>query len=395
VRCGVYVHIPYCSQRCGYCAFHSTTDWTHAAQRALIEKIIRDAEVFSGSEPTAGEVDRESGFVLPPIEAKTLYIGGGTPSTLARGQISRLVNGLTTALGDPAEITCEANPESADTPFLEEAAAAGVTRLSVGVQSLSPRLCSVIGRRPTHLSDLARIRSCWPGLLSADLIIGIPGQTTKGVADEVSKLADIGFSHLSIYDLSVEPETPFARRVASGGAVIPEGGPNWEVICESLGGFGFSRYEISNFALPGRESLHNLGYWRMEPYLGLGPSAASTLPANQGSVRFVQTTNHAEFLRGHPFGDANPEHLDSSNLITEYLMLGLRITEGVRLARLAELLNADPEAILGDRIDELVNLRFLVRDGDSWRPTSRGMDFLNQILVELLGALNGLELPNS
>lgn len=383
MRCGVYLHIPYCSRKCDYCAFHSITRWTAADEHALIDKIVSDARVFSNREP---------GFAAPPVEAKTLYVGGGTPSTLARGQLARLISNVTAALGHPKEITCEANPESARAEFLAEAGGAGVTRLSIGVQSLSPHLCSIIGRRPTHLKELERIRSEWQGLLSADLIVGIPGQTTEGLAADVTKLVEVGFSHLSIYDLSVESDTPLARRVASGGVVIPEDGPDWPAVCATLAGFGFLRYEVSSFALPGHESQHNLGYWRMEPYLGLGPSAASTLPIGRRTVRFVQATNHAEYLRDHPFRDADSEHLNSDTLMTEYLILGLRTTQGVSFARFRKLFNADPDALFGNRIAGLISRKLLVRDEHWLRPTSEGMDLLNLVLVELLG---GLHRPDS
>ena len=324
----------------------------------------------------------------PPVEANTLYIGGGTPSILSPGQLARLITGVTAALGRPEEITCEANPESARSAFLTEAAEAGVTRLSIGVQSLSPHLCSVIGRRPTHLKELERIRSAWQGLLSADLIIGIPGQTTEELLADVTKLGEMGFSHLSIYDLSVEPDTPLARKVAAGSIAISEDGPDWQAVCAKLAGFGLVRYEVSSFALPGHESRHNLGYWRMEPYVGLGPSAASTLPVDGRTVRFVQTTNHADYLRSHPFRDADSEHLNSDTLITEYLMLGLRTSEGVDLARFRKLFGADLDLLLGNCIAELITRKLLVQDEHSLRPTSRGMDLLNRVLVELLNGLS-------
>ncbi len=377
MRCGVYLHVPYCSRKCGYCAFHSTTHWTTAAEHALIDKIISDAKVFS---------DR-----TPPVEAKTLYIGGGTPSILNSGQLAWLITGVTAALGHPEEITCEANPESARAAFLAEAAGAGVTRLSIGVQSLSPHLCSIIGRRPTHLKELQRIRSAWQGLLSADLMIGIPGQTTEGLVADGTKLVEMGFSHLSIYDLSVEPDTPLARKVTAGSIAISEDGPDWQVVCATLAEFGLVRYEVSSFAQPGHESLHNLGYWRMEPYVGLGPSAASTLPVHGRTVRFVQTTNHADYLRCHPFRDADSEYLGSDALITEYLMLGLRTSEGVSFAQFRELFGVDLDALVGNRIAELIARKLLVRDEYSLRPTSRGMDLLNRVLVELLSDLQGAE----
>ncbi len=346
-------------------------------------KLISDAELFSGR---GGEPARS----LPQVETKTLYIGGGTPSILGRGQLARLIGGVVAALGRPEEITCEANPYSAQAGFLAEAAGAGVTRLSIGVQSLSPHLCSVIGRRPTQVGELERIRAGWDGLLSADLIIGIPGQTTAELVTDVRRLVRIGFTHLSIYDLSVEAGTPFARSIASEGIAVSEEGPDWHAVCETLAGFGFIRYEVSNFARPGNESRHNLGYWHMEPYLGLGPSATSTLPVNERSVRFVQPTNHADYLGGHPFSDADCEHLDSDALMTEYLMLGLRTTGGVSFARFRKLFNVDLDALLGDQIAELVTRKLLVRDEHSLRPTSRGMDLLNRVLARLLD-----ELPKS
>ena len=386
MRCGVYLHIPYCSRKCDYCAFHSTAHWTTADQHALIDKIISDAKVFSAREPA---------FPLHPVEAKTLYIGGGTPSILGRGLLARLIGGVTIALGDPQEMTCEANPESASPEFLAEAAGAGVTRLSVGVQSLSAHLCSVIGRRTPRRVELDRIRSGWEGPLSADLITGIPGQTTEDLLADATQLVEMGFSHLSIYDLSVEANTPLARRVASGSVAIPENGPDWQTVCGTLAGFSFVRYEVSSFALPGHESRHNLGYWRTEPYLGLGPSATSTLPAGERTVRFTQPRNHADYLRGHPFHCADSEYLNSNALITEYVMLGLRTAEGVSIDRLRGLLGADLDTLLEHPLAELNTRELLVREEDWLRPTARGMDLLNRVVVELLGELHGGEQPQT
>ena len=393
VRCGVYVHIPYCSRKCDYCAFHSITNWTAAAQHLLIDKILADAALFAGETTSSLTVDLDSDDQQrrswPDVEARTLYIGGGTPGVLAAGQLGRLIGGVTTLLGTPGEITCEANPESAGTQFLHEASRAGVTRLSIGVQSLSARLSSVIGRTPTSVEDLRRIRSGWDGRLSADLIIGIPGQTTDHIVADIQVLWDLGFSHLSIYELSVEPDTPLSRRVASGGIRIPEDGHNWQTVCETFSRLGFVRYEVSNFALPGNESQHNLGYWRAMPYLGLGPSATSTLPVQGETVRFVGSTNHADFLRGHPFLNASREHLKRETLVTEYLMLGLRTAEGVSYNRFQRLFGIDLDALLGNKIAQLCARNLLVSDKNSVRPTHRGMDLLNRVLVELLCALEG------
>ncbi len=328
--------------------------------------------------------NREAGSAAPPVEAKTLYIGGGTPSTLGPGQLARLISGVTAALGRPEEITCEANPESATAKFLAEAGEAGVTRLSIGVQSLFPRLCTVIGRRPTHVKELERIRSEWQGVLAADLIIGIPGQTTDDLMADVTQLVEMGFSHLSIYDLSVESDTPLARRVASGRVVIPEDGPDWPAVCTTLARFGFVRYEVSNFALPGHESQHNLGYWRSEPYVGLGPSAVSTLPVGDGARRLVQTTDHARFLCTHPFHDAEVEVLDGATLLTEFLMLGLRIPEGVSLRRFRSKFGGELAEFFGRCLTDLEKHGMLVLDEHALRPTARGMDMLNGTLVDLL-----------
>ena len=391
MRCGAYIHIPFCSQKCDYCGFHSVTRWSPESQRAIVDKIIHDASSFAapGREPDSSDngSDHKRARALPEVDLSTLYVGGGTPSILARGLLEHLVDGVVEVLGTPAEFTCEANPESADSGFLEEAARAGVTRLSLGVQSLSKAECRTIGRRPTSIPELERIRRKWHGALSADLIVGIPGQTTGGLVGSLRSLSAIGFSHISVYDLALEPGTPLARRMDRTGT-FPVDTPNWQAVCRTLADLGYERYEVSNFARPGGEAVHNCAYWHSEPYLGLGPAAVSTLPVGGQVIRFEQSSDHEAYLAAHPFADADREALTARTIVTEMLMLGLRTSAGLDRDGFRRRFGQDPAVLLGPSVARLCADGLLTLEPDSLKPTGRGMDALNHVLLELLADLD-------
>ena len=347
----------------------------------MVRKIVADARYFASA-----EIDADRGPWSAPLTASTLYVGGGTPSTLAPGELTTLVSGLTAAFGTPEEVSCEANPETAGDEWLAAAQEAGVNRLSLGVQTLNSDLARVIGRRGVSLADLARVRDRFRGSLSADLIIGIPGQTTADVETEMRELAGLPVEHLSVYDLSVEPGTQLAARLDTRS--LDDTDIDWRRLCECAGALGLARYEVSSFAVPGHESRHNLGYWRAEPFAGLGPSAVSTLPSGAGAVRFTQTTDHQAFLVAHPFHDARTETLGEDELALETVMLGMRTRAGVCRRAFRARFGLDITEACGPALAALAGDGMLVVSPDAVVPTPDGMDLHNRVMERLAAALS-------
>lgn len=311
-----------------------------------------------------------------PERIRSLFVGGGTPSVLPGALVGRLVaaaRGVAPAL---REVSVEANPESCTREFALALSDAGVHRLSVGVQSLESAAARAIGRRLTTRAELERVRAAWPGRLSFDLIHAAPGSTQRGFLESIDLLLALGAEHLSIYGLSVEEATPLAARVRSGTVTIPE--PDaWDEVVAHLADHGLERYEVSNFARAGAECAHNLAYWRGLDYVGLGPSAVSTVTIGSGRVRLTATADHARYLRREGVLDAEREGLSADESRFERLMLGLRTREGVPWELLRE--TADESVALGLIADGL-----LMRTEGRVAPTNRGMDLLDRVLVALL-----------
>jgi oxygen-independent coproporphyrinogen-3 oxidase len=342
----LYVHVPFCLSFCDYCDFYSVLlkDDPAALIDAYIDTLLADAEALFGEFP---------GRRIP-----TVYIGGGSPSALGAEGISRLLAGLGALLppDDSREFTLEANPESADRAFLRAARGGGVNRLSLGVQTFNPASRALIHRGGASeilggRLDLAA--EIFPNAFSVDLIAGLPRQDRETLLEDIAKILARKPAHLSLYALTVEEDTPLGRAVSAAktGKAEPglsavralpspdEADAAWIAGRDALEKSGYGQYEVSNFCLPGKESRHNLRYWRMENWLGLGPAASGTLidersgtglrlswPADlEGWLSHTGSRKGAGFLsgRGPPV-----EHLDRLTLRKESLLMGFRTLEG-------------------------------------------------------------------
>jgi oxygen-independent coproporphyrinogen-3 oxidase len=275
----------------------------------------------------------------------TVYIGGGTPSALPPGSLERLLRSVAALL--PASVeewTVEVNPESLTADTLGLFRETGVNRVSLGVQSLAESGLRALGRGATAertLRSVELLAGQWSGSWNADLIVGYEGDSPERVAGDLQLLTGMGARHLSVYALTVEPGTPLAARVAAGEVSLPGEDALLELLGiaeDILSERGIERYEISNYAVPGDESLHNLRYWRMAPYLGVGPGAASTLYYSGSPVtalRLEGIRSMEEYLRS-PASRYRSETLSARELLLEHLLMGLRTREGVSLRRLRE-----------------------------------------------------------
>ena len=360
---GLYIHVPFCVRRCPYCDFYSVSALD------LIPKYI---------EALAREAAQAAQVWNRPFE--TLYIGGGSPSLLNQEGLEGLMKALSPLdLSALKEMTLEANPEDVSDSQADLWAKAGVTRLSLGLQSLDERwLGDVLGRG--HSVEQSRraveILKARPYDLSLDLIYALPAQQPEDWGADLVRAAELEPDHISTYSLTVEAGTPLARSIAEKYLPPP---PPQEKVADmflisrgALEGKGFYRYEVSNFARIGHESRHNLKYWRREPYLGLGPAAHSFDGQSRwGNLASVRQWTSALVSGAAP--RAFTEKIDPAAERLETVMLGLRLPEGL------------PEEILANapRLEDFIKSGHLIRSEGRIRPTEIGLLMADRLAVEL------------
>jgi len=340
---GLYIHVPFCVKKCAYCDFYSITSRSDLIG-PYVDAVLKEAAGY-----------RHEAF-------QTLYLGGGTPSLLGTAFLPVLLSGLyrTLDLSGCLESTIEVNPESATPDFLKTARLKGIDRLSIGIQSINDTELQSIGR--VHNGLQARItimeanRAGFKSI-SADLILGLPGQTWNSLRFSLETVTGLGIQHLSLYCLSLEPGTPLALKP-------PENIPSedvqaelYEQACAFLDTRGFIHYEISNFTLPGFECQHNLNYWQGGEYLGLGPAAASHLKGKR-----FKNKSSLEAYSKNPTGNIEEiENLPPEQKAAEEAMLRLRLLqEGLNIDQLSAKFGQDNVSGLRQRLNELVEQKALI-----------------------------------
>ncbi len=374
----VYVHWPFCAQKCPYCDFNS-----HVRHGGWDETAYLDAYVAELTS-TVASLDR-------PRTVDSIFFGGGTPSLMQPATVAAIIEAIGARFGltDGCEITLEANPGSVEAARFRGYRAAGVNRVSLGLQALDD----------THLQRLGRIHSVGEALaaldiarstfdrVSFDLIYARPGMTETAWEAELSRALTLQAGHLSLYQLTIEDGTPFASLHRAGKLVVPE--PELadrlyaltQDMCEAA---GLPAYEISNHARPGEESRHNRVYWRYGHYLGLGPGAHGREPRPQGRYATVNERNPEAWLAR--VGEAGrgiteESHLTPEEQADELLLMGLRLNEGVDLARLASIGGVRPSASV---ISRLEHLGMLDQPHDAHlRATRAGRFVLNELVRQL------------
>jgi len=336
---GLYVHFPFCRAKCPYCHFASVP----------YREDLRELW-FDGLEK---EVARHASA---NFRADTLYLGGGTPSLLELRDMTRMLKILQAGIGvNLAEFTLEANPDVQDAPSLEEWRGAGVTRLSVGAQSFDDRVLGVLGRAYSarQAADFVRgaRRAGFPAV-GIDLMIGVPTETPDSLRRTMGAVADLGPDHVSLYIMENLEGLPFESFARAHPVEDDEAADAYEFMREGLESAGLRRYEISNFAREGAECIHNLKYWRYEPFLGLGPSACSHI----GAVRWCNRPAIEDWAAGlAPGGDPRGEvrELTPEAGLREALISGLRTERGVRTRELGERFGIDVLEMFDREIGEL------------------------------------------
>ncbi|MBG9251726.1 coproporphyrinogen III oxidase [Corynebacterium diphtheriae bv. mitis] len=340
---GVYVHVPFCSSRCGYCDFNTYTPGElggTASPESYLDALEKELELAAAS-----------GTTRP---ATTVFIGGGTPSMLGASGLTRVLSAVRNTIGiaPGAEVTTESNPETTSTEFFSELLESGYNRISLGMQSASSSVLRVLERKhtPGRAFDAAR-EAMNAGFLhvNLDMIYGTPTETDDDVRLTLERALDTGVDHISAYSLIVEDGTAMARKVRKG--QLPP--PNEDVYADRYGlidtalrAQGFDWYEVSNWAKPGGECQHNLGYWLDGDWWGAGPGAHSHI-ASRRFFNVKHPSTYAQHLAQGQLPIKEEELLDSTERHEESVMLGLRLRQGLELSRFTEAERAVIEKYVG------------------------------------------------
>ena len=370
----LYVHIPWCLRKCPYCDFNSHEKRGELPETEYVDALIADLE---------SSLPRVWGRRLT-----TIFIGGGTPSLFAAASIERLVTAIRTRLTvDPdTEITMEANPGTFERERFRGYRAAGVTRLSLGVQSFDDAMLGSIGR--VHGADEAR-RALAAALeifptVNADLMYALPGQSLEGALADVHEAIAAGAPHVSAYHLTLEPETHFHRHPPQ----LPDDDAAADMqvaIEETLAGKGYEHYETSAFAKPGQRARHNLNYWTFGDYLGIGAGAHAKISFRERITREQRERKPQTYLRAALSGDAIQEarEVAESELPFEFMLNALRLIEGFPVAFFAQRTGL-PITVIDRQLNEAESAGLIERDHATIRPTEKGQRFLNDLIEPFL-----------
>lgn len=388
----VYVHVPFCLRRCGYCDFntYTATDMGAGASRGnYANMVIREMRLVR-------DWQREHGIDEPA--ASTVFFGGGTPTVLRAADLVKMLDAIRELWGiaDDAEITTEANPDTVNADYVKELADGGFNRISFGMQSAVPSVLKTLDRTHTPANVAAGVEAANAAGMrsSVDLIYGAPGESLDDWRTSVSTAIDLGVNHISAYALTIAPHTKMGRRIAAGTLPTPDDDDEankYEIADDLLSAAGLEWYEISNWARPGYESRHNLGYWRNVDWAGLGPGAHSHYNRclADSSGKTGEMTSSPLGLRSwdiaHPklWGQSiidgkvpwdGSERISHEEHLEETIMLGLRLRGGLDLALLGDTVDMT-------RIRPMENEGLITIHGGRVVPTRTGR-LLNDTVIE-------------
>ena len=369
---GIYVHIPFCLQKCAYCDF---TSYPGELSRAdcYLEALKKEMSYYQG------------------ISADTVYIGGGTPTCLSKDQLCGLVDTIKShfLLTKDCEITVECNPKTADEAYFSALFLQGVNRLSIGTQSFCDKELSMLGR--VHNAEEAKqcvqmAKNAGFTNINLDLMFGLPGQSMASFMPSVSELISLAPTHISAYSLILEEDTPLYSRVDSGELVLPDEDVErsmYRVLVDELSKAGYQQYEISNFSLPDFESRHNNKYWERAPYIGLGAAAHSHI----GMLRFANPDELDRYIKTAklpPAEGRETEFLTEKDAMSEFMFLGLRKMRGVSQKQFYESFGKPMTEVFSEPIQKYCQRNLLEWKDDHLCLTNRGIDVSNSVFCEFL-----------
>lgn len=377
----IYVHIPFCVQKCSYCDFLS---------------MPADDNVKKKYTARLKEEIRQMSEEYPGRTVKSVFFGGGTPSILPGSVIADLMDCIRKnfLIQDSAEITIECNPGTLDVSRLTQYKKAGINRLSLGLQSADNKELKLLGRIHTYedfLKSFDYARKCGFDNINVDIMSGLPTQKLKSWEGTLKKVTGLKPEHISAYGLIVEEGTPFwkiygydeeTRRKGEKPLFLPseeEERQMYSFTVEYLAKKGYERYEISNYAKPGRQCIHNRGYWDRSDYLGLGLGASSMMD----NFRFSNTGSMEEYLKGHTL-EGEKYRLSRKEQMEEYMFLGMRMTEGISRADFLKQFQVTADFVYGDVLNDLKHDGLIRDENGMIFLTDRGIDVSNYVFSQFL-----------
>ena len=370
----LYIHWPFCVAKCPYCDFNSHV-------RAAVDQDAWRAALLADLAHEAA--------LTPGRRVASIFFGGGTPSLMPPATVAALLAAAERHWGFAAgvEITLEANPSSVEAARFADLAAAGVNRVSLGIQSFDDAALRFLGRAHDAAEGRAALATAQATFarVSFDLIYALPDQSLAAWQAALARALAVGTEHLSLYQLTVEPGTRFATEAAAGRLVLPDADAAadlWDATRAMTAAAGLPAYETSNHARPGAESRHNLTYWRYRDYLGIGPGAHGRRGA-LATVRHRKPENWLAAVARNAHGLQAEDALAPHQRATEALVMGLRLGEGVDLAHIAALAGGQAP-IDATALRHLAGLGLVARDGDRLRVTEAGAPLLDSILPRLV-----------
>jgi len=383
---GVYISVPFCRTKCSFCNFASDV-FSRAKMQGYVDRVVQDI----ASAPSVAQ-DYEAEL---PCDADSIYLGGGTPSTLAPEQLVHLFDAVRKnfKVSYDAEVTVECAPGTLTPEMIATPLRCGVNRVSLGVQSFVDQESRAVGRLHTRqivLDDIARLRAAGISEISVDLIAGLPHQTRESWMASLDSVIATGVPHVSVYMLEVDEDSRLGKELLAGGQryhahFVPnedDVAEFYELACERLNAAGIQQYEISNFARAGRESKHNLKYWTRQPYIGFGVDAHSMLRASLqddlDAIRFATADSLERFDAGTPLTRTD---VTRESALEEEFFLGLRLNRGVDLTRLSEKYGERMQSL---QVQSLIADDFLQNIGGPVSLTAKGRLLSNEVFERLL-----------
>lgn len=380
---GIYIHIPYCVKKCPYCDFNSYGVGRRIPEFEYTGALIAELEMYSD--------------VIPRYPPTSIFFGGGTPSLFSSESIRRVIEKIleiTSPLESP-EVSIEINPKTADLAKLISLKAAGVNRVSLGVQSFSEKKLKFLGRINSpddSIRILEDVVKAGFTNFNVDLMYGCSFETPKEWRSELDKIRDFDGTHVSAYCLTIEEDTEFAGLYCEGKLILPDDETLSDMIPltrDVLEGEGYSQYEVSNFAKPGFECRHNMLYWRGENYIGIGAGAHSHLEEATGTewgIRWANLKNPSIYMKK-IFEDDKPvaftEHLDRQTALKDRVLMGLRLGEGIDLVKIEDRFSVN---LMSKRLDYLVDDEFIEFSDNRLRFSKKGFLVSDSIIYKILDA---------
>lgn len=384
---GLYIHIPFCKKKCEYCDFIS-----YEGKENLVEKYIECVKHELTEIGEQNRIDYENNLD-DLVLVKTVYIGGGTPSFINSKYISELLNVIKNSftLDNDVEITLEVNPGTADEYKLKEYKDSGINRLSIGLQETHDRILKNIGRIHTYenfLNTYNLARKIGFNNINVDLMLGLPGQTLLDLNESLDNVIKLNPEHISVYSLILEEGTPLYFKVSNHQVQLPddelERKMYWKVK-EKLQKAGYIHYEISNFAKLGYESKHNLSCWNQEEYIGVGVASHSytnnvrysVIENVEEYIKNIDTDNEADNIIFH-------EKQNKDSKMQEYMLLGLRKIEGIKIQEFKNKFEIDPIVLYKNELKKLKDEGLIKIDSNSIKLTNKGLDLANIVWEEFV-----------